>query len=64
MGKFAEGLLDGSISPEYKSAPIPDEPTEGGVSVVVGKNFEEIVKDEGKVGGAQYFQQQQWLSAS
>eukprot|EP00775_Hariotina_reticulata_P003132 gene3132-3410_t len=48
IGKFAEGVLDGTVTAEYKSAPIPDEPTEGGVTIVVGKNFEEIVKDEGK----------------
>lgn len=46
--KFAAGLLDGSVQPEYKSAPIPDEPTDGGVTVVVGKNFDEIVKDKTK----------------
>ena len=46
--KFAKGLLDGSVEPEYKSAPIPDEPTDGGVTVVVGKNFDSIVKDKEK----------------
>lgn len=46
--KFAKGLLDGSVQPEFKSAPIPDEPTDGGVTVVVGKNFDEIVKDKDK----------------
>jgi protein disulfide-isomerase A1 len=45
---FAESVLDGSAEPEYKSAPIPDEPTDGGVSVVVGKNFDAIVKDAEK----------------
>jgi len=46
--KFAKGLLDGSVQPEYKSAAIPDEPTDGGVTVVVGKNFDEIVKNKDK----------------
>lgn len=46
--KFATGLVDGSVEPEYKSAPIPDEPTDGGVTVVVGKNFDSIVKDKTK----------------
>lgn len=36
------------MEPEYKSAPIPDEPTDGGVTVVVGKNFDKIVKDKTK----------------
>lgn len=45
---FAESVLDGTAEPEYKSAPIPDEPTDGGVVVVVGKNFDSIVKDADK----------------
>eukprot|EP00878_Enallax_costatus_P024577 GHUV01026234.1.p1 GENE.GHUV01026234.1~~GHUV01026234.1.p1 ORF type:complete len:217 (-),score=82.77 GHUV01026234.1:345-917(-) len=45
---FAEAVLDGSAQPEYKSAPIPEEPTDGGVTVVVGKNFDEIVKAKAK----------------
>jgi hypothetical protein len=36
------------VQPEYKSAAIPDEPTDGGVTVVVGKNFDEIVKNAEK----------------
>lgn len=48
IAKFAKGLLDGSVQPEYKSAPIPDEPTDGGVTVIVGKNFDEIVKNKDK----------------
>jgi protein disulfide-isomerase A1 len=46
--KFATDLLAGKLEPEYKSAPIPDEPKDGGVTVVVGKNFDEIVKDAKK----------------
>lgn len=45
---FAEGVSSGSLTPEYKSAPEPEEPTDGGVAVVVGKNFDTIVKDDGK----------------
>lgn len=45
---FAESVLDGTAEPEFKSAPIPDEPTDGGVTVVVGKNFDSIVKDADK----------------
>lgn len=48
VAKFAAGVLDGSVAPEYKSAPIPDEPTDGGVAIVVGKSFEDIVKDQEK----------------
>jgi len=46
--KFATDLLAGKIEPEYKSAPIPAEPLDGGVTVVVGKNFEDVVKDPKK----------------
>lgn len=45
---FAESVLDGTAQPEYKSAPIPEEPTDGGVAIVVGKNFDSIVKDKDK----------------
>lgn len=45
---FADAVLDGSAEPEYKSAPIPEEPTDGGVTIVVGKNFDEIVKNKDK----------------
>lgn len=41
-------MSSGSLTPEYKSAPEPEEPTDGGVSVVVGKNFDKIVKDDAK----------------
>lgn len=45
---FAASVVDGSAEPEYKSAPIPEEPTDGGVTVIVGKNFDSIVKDAEK----------------
>lgn len=45
---FAEAVLDGTAEPEYKSAPIPEEPTDGGVTIVVGKNFDSIVNDKEK----------------
>lgn len=48
LGDFASSVLDGTAEAEYKSAPIPDEPTDGGVTIIVGKNFESIVKDEEK----------------
>ncbi|GBF98566.1 disulfide isomerase-like, partial [Raphidocelis subcapitata] len=45
---FAQEFLDGKLKPEYKSAPVPEEPTDGGVSIIVGKNFDKIVKDAAK----------------
>lgn len=30
---FAKDLIDGKLTPEYKSGPIPEEPTDGGVAV-------------------------------
>ncbi|KIZ05380.1 prolyl 4-hydroxylase, beta polypeptide [Monoraphidium neglectum] len=48
LKKFTQDLLDGKLTPEFKSAAIPDEPLDGGVTVVVGKNFDAIVKDESK----------------
>jgi hypothetical protein len=48
LEEFAAAVIDGTAEAEYKSAPIPDEPTDGGVSVIVGKNFDSIVKDAEK----------------
>jgi protein disulfide-isomerase A1 len=48
VAKFAEGMSAGTLTPEYKSAAIPDEPLDGGVTVIVGKNFDKIVKDADK----------------
>lgn len=48
MTKFASGILDGSVKPEVKSAEIPAEATEDGVTVVVGKSFDAVCKDEAK----------------
>lgn len=45
---FTQNLVGGKLTPEYKSAAIPDEPTDGGVTVVVGKNFDSVVKDSKK----------------
>jgi len=46
--KFAEGLLDGSVAPEYKSAEIPENDKDADVTIVVGKSFDKIVKDPTK----------------
>jgi hypothetical protein len=48
LEEFAASVLDGTAEAEFKSAPIPDEPTDGGVSIIVGKNFDAIVKDADK----------------
>ena len=48
IAAFAKGVVDGTVDPEYKSAAIPDEPTDGGVTIIVGKNFDSIVKDAKK----------------
>ncbi|GIL79329.1 hypothetical protein Vretimale_16524 [Volvox reticuliferus] len=46
--KFAESVADGTAQPEYKSQPIPEDPLEDGVHVVVGKSFESVVLDTTK----------------
>jgi len=45
--KWANGILDGSVKPFYKSDPIP-ETNDGPVFVIVGKTFEKVVYDETK----------------
>eukprot|EP01006_Ploeotia_vitrea_P034095 TRINITY_DN65703_c3_g4_i1.p1 TRINITY_DN65703_c3_g4~~TRINITY_DN65703_c3_g4_i1.p1 ORF type:complete len:497 (-),score=340.27 TRINITY_DN65703_c3_g4_i1:196-1686(-) len=47
LKNFAAGFLDGSLTPNLKSEPIP-ESNDGPVTVLVGKNFEEIVFDDEK----------------
>lgn len=46
IGKFIDGVKDGSIKPHLKSAAVPE--TQGGVTVVVGTEFEKIVLDPSK----------------
>ena len=45
---FAQSLLDGTAQATFKSAAIPDEPTDEGVAIIVGKNFDSIVMDPTK----------------
>lgn len=47
ISAFAKTLIDGTATPEYKSAE-PPETNDGDVIVVVGKTFDAIVKDETK----------------
>eukprot|EP00817_Percolomonadidae_sp_ATCC50343_P002716 CAMPEP_0117420892 /NCGR_PEP_ID=MMETSP0758-20121206/2129_1 /TAXON_ID=63605 /ORGANISM="Percolomonas cosmopolitus, Strain AE-1 (ATCC 50343)" /LENGTH=446 /DNA_ID=CAMNT_0005202761 /DNA_START=172 /DNA_END=1513 /DNA_ORIENTATION=- len=46
---WATGVVDGSIAPYLRSAPVPENPVgEDGVTVVVGKTFDDIVMDPTK----------------
>jgi protein disulfide-isomerase A1 len=44
VGKFIKNVLDGKVEPSIKSEPIP-ESQEGPVTVVVGRNYQEVVID-------------------
>ena len=46
---FAQSIIDGTAEATFKSAAIPDEPTDEGVAIVVGKNFDSVVMDPTKV---------------
>jgi protein disulfide-isomerase A1 len=45
---FASGFVKETLSPFYKSEPIPETAEDGGVTVVVGKNFDSVVLDDSK----------------
>ncbi|GFR44575.1 hypothetical protein Agub_g5850 [Astrephomene gubernaculifera] len=45
---FAASVADGSAQPEYKSQPVPEDPVEEGVTVVVGKSVDSVVMDPTK----------------
>lgn len=42
------GFTSGELIPEYKSEPIPSDPIEDDVHVVVGKSFDDVVLDDTK----------------
>jgi len=48
MLAFGKALMDGTATPDYKSAPVPENDKDGEVTIVVGKTFDAIVKDETK----------------
>ena len=48
LATFAEQVVDGTAPRRTKSAPVPEEPLDAGVTVVVGSTFESIVKDPTK----------------
>ena len=45
---FAQSVIDETAEPDYKSAEIPAEPLDEGVTVIVGKNFDSVVLDKTK----------------
>jgi protein disulfide-isomerase A1 len=45
---FGRSVLEGSATPEFKSAPIPENNKDADVTIVVGKTFDSIVKDPSK----------------
>lgn len=46
--KFVEEFKTGTLKPIYKSEPIPTDPLDGHVRILVGKNFKEVAFDETK----------------
>jgi protein disulfide-isomerase A1 len=46
LTKFAGDFLAGKLKPLFKSDEIPKNPTDNGVHIVVGKNFDEVVLDD------------------
>ncbi|KAK5173092.1 protein disulfide-isomerase precursor [Saxophila tyrrhenica] len=47
IGKFVDEYLAGKIEPSIKSEPIPEK-QDGPVTVVVAKNYQDVVMDDGK----------------
>ncbi|TKA50577.1 Protein disulfide-isomerase [Cryomyces minteri] len=47
VGKFVDDFLAGKVEPSIKSEPIPEK-QDGPVTVIVAKNYEEIVMDDNK----------------
>jgi protein disulfide-isomerase A1 len=45
---FASGFVKETLTPFYKSEPIPETAEDNGVTVVVGKNFDSVVLDDSK----------------
>lgn len=52
--KFVDDVLAGAVSPSLKSEPVPEKNDEA-VKVIVGKEFEKIVKDETKDVFVKYY---------
>ena len=47
-GHPCAGFISGELVPEYKSEPIPSDPIEDDVHIVVGKSFDDVVLDDNK----------------
>jgi hypothetical protein len=45
---FIKRLDKGKIKPYFKSQPLPKQPIVDGIHIIVGKNFDKIVKDNTK----------------
>jgi protein disulfide-isomerase A1 len=54
ISKFVSEVMDGSIAPSLKSEPIPEK-NDAPVKYIVGKQFDEIVKDETKDVFVKYY---------
>jgi len=54
ISAFVSDVMDGKLAPSLKSEPIPESNAEP-VKVIVGKQFEEIVKDETKDVFVKYY---------
>jgi len=54
IGKFADDMLSGAIKPHLKSAPVPED-NNGPVKVIVGSEWESIVKDTTKDVFVKYY---------
>jgi len=48
LKKWIAGILEGTVEPDYKSEDPPEEDKDGEVQIVVGKTFDNIVKDPKK----------------
>lgn len=48
LQKWASGVADGSVEPDYKSEDPPEEDKDGEVQIIVGKTVDKIVKDPTK----------------
>jgi len=46
LRSFGAAMVDGTAQPDFKSEEIPENNKDGEVTVVVGKSFDELVKDE------------------
>lgn len=48
LKKWIDGILEGTVEPDYKSEDPPEADKDGDVQIVVGKTFDKLVKDAKK----------------